>query len=182
MWDIYFSQTSGMDCERLKISDSLKDYHSSSPRTVTEDSKPENSNQSWPIDMVVSNAHLYLDYVKIRQTLSMNKVCLLIFMMHPEFQQSKKEIKELFRKYFWQLKKIINLLYILIYSHFLKYCHLLIELWGCRIVVKGKVNIKYNKYGLVSQISKERIVFTSLSSLNTYLWAFKIHWYTANRN
>lgn len=105
MWDIYFSQTSVMDCEHLKISDSLKDYHSSSPKTVTEDSKPENSNQSWPIDMVVSNAHIYLDYFKIRQTLSMNKLCCWFLWCTLNSNSQRKKSKRFLKSIFDNSKK-----------------------------------------------------------------------------
>lgn len=47
--------------------------------------------------MGVSNTYVYVDYFKIWQALSMNKLYLLIFMVRPEFQQSKTEIKEVFK-------------------------------------------------------------------------------------
>ena len=72
MWDNYFSNIWSKNCEYLKISGSLKYYRFSCPRTVTQDSKPENCNQSSLIDMSVSKAHIYVDYFKIRQSLSMN--------------------------------------------------------------------------------------------------------------
>lgn len=93
MWDNYFAKTSGRDCEYLKNSDSLKDYHLFFPKTLAEDSTPENSNQRWPIDMDVSNAHIYLDYLKIRQTILKNKLCLLIFTRHLNSYNWIKKLK-----------------------------------------------------------------------------------------
>lgn len=109
--------------------------------------------------MDISHADIYLDYLKIRQTL-FNKLFLLSFMIYPKTQHSRREIKDFLyvasknpnkptnRQLTHPRKKETkhqNLACVfLVYSHFFKYWHILIELQEYRIPVKNNL---YRKYG-----------------------------------